>query len=59
MRREGFELRISRPQVLVPTNRWRPPRAYREATIDVETNTLAPVIEKDTGVRKRRALVRG
>ncbi|MBD3663297.1 translational GTPase TypA [Sulfitobacter aestuariivivens] len=53
MRREGFELSISRPQVLFQEdehgNRLEP---IEEATIDVDDEYSGAVIEKITGVRK-------
>jgi GTP-binding protein len=52
MRREGFELSISRPQVLfrdVDGQRMEP---IEEATIDVDDEYAGAVIEKITGVRK-------
>ena len=52
MRREGFELSISRPQVLykhVDGQRMEP---IEEATIDVDDEYSGKVIEKLTGARK-------
>ncbi|MDC1275656.1 translational GTPase TypA [Ascidiaceihabitans sp.] len=52
MRREGFELSISRPQVLfqeIDSVRMEP---IEEATIDVDDEYSGAVIEKITGVRK-------
>jgi GTP-binding protein len=52
MRREGFELSISRPQVLfqmVDGERMEP---IEEVTIDVDDEYSGVVIEKMTGVRK-------
>lgn len=53
MRREGFELSISRPQVLFREDencgRLEP---IEEATIDVDDDYTGAVIEKLTGVRK-------
>jgi len=52
MRREGFELSISRPQVLfreIDGVRCEP---IEEATIDVDDEYSGAVIEKITGVRK-------
>ncbi|MBJ6370610.1 translational GTPase TypA [Sedimentitalea arenosa] len=52
MRREGFELSISRPQVLfrdVDGERMEP---IEEATIDVDDEYAGAVIEKITGARK-------
>jgi GTP-binding protein len=53
MRREGFELSISRPQVLFQTddagNRLEP---VEEVTIDVDDEYSGAVIEKLTGTRK-------
>ena len=52
MRREGFELSISRPQVILrdgPSGREEP---VEEATIDVDDEYSGVVIEKLTGARK-------
>ncbi|WP_300057729.1 translational GTPase TypA [uncultured Roseobacter sp.] len=52
MRREGFELSISRPQVLfreIDGVRYEP---IEEATIDVDDEYSGAVIEKITGVRR-------
>lgn len=52
MRREGFELSISRPQVLmreVSGQRFEP---IEEVTIDVDDDYSGAVIEKITGTRK-------
>ena len=54
MRREGFELSISRPQVLtreVDGERLEP---VEEVTIDVDDEYTGAVIEKITGARKTR-----
>ncbi len=56
MRREGFELSISRPQVLFregPDGERLEP--IEEVTIDVDDEYSGAVIEKVTGVRTRRA----
>jgi GTP-binding protein len=52
MRREGFELSISRPQVIMREEdgqRWSP---IEEVTIDVDDDYSGAVIEKLTGPRK-------
>ena len=52
MRREGFELSISRPQVLFQEIDGVRMEPIEEATIDVEDEYSGAVIEKITGVRK-------
>ncbi len=52
MRREGFELSISRPQVLMRDVDGRPHEPVEEATIDVDDVYSGAVIEKLTGPRK-------
>ncbi|MES2667838.1 MAG: translational GTPase TypA [Pseudomonadota bacterium] len=52
MRREGFELSISRPRVLfqdIDGVKWEP---IEEVTIDVDDEYTGPVIEKLTGPRR-------
>ena len=52
MRREGFELSISRPQVLFRDEDGQRMEPIEEATIDVDDEYSGAVIEKITGVRK-------
>lgn len=52
MRREGFELSISRPQVLFQHFEGVRHEPIEEATIDVDDEYSGAVIEKLTGVRK-------
>ena len=52
MRREGFELSISRPQVLFQNIDGVRHEPIEEATIDVDDEYAGAVIEKITGVRK-------
>ncbi|MDU9003714.1 translational GTPase TypA [Sedimentitalea todarodis] len=52
MRREGFELSISRPQVLFREIDGQRMEPIEEATIDVDDEYSGSVIEKITGVRK-------
>ncbi len=52
MRREGFELSISRPQVLFQDIDGERHEPIEEATIDVDDEYSGAVIEKITGVRK-------
>ncbi|MEQ6203933.1 translational GTPase TypA [Sulfitobacter sp. HNIBRBA2951] len=52
MRREGFELSISRPQVLFQEIDGVRCEPIEEATIDVDDEYSGAVIEKLTGVRK-------
>ena len=52
MRREGFELSISRPQVLFQEIDGVSMEPIEEATIDVDDEYSGAVIEKITGVRK-------
>ena len=52
MRREGFELSISRPQVLFREENGQRMEPVEEATIDVDDEYSGAVIEKITGVRK-------
>ena len=52
MRREGFELSISRPQVLFQEIDGVRMEPIEEATIDVDDEYSGAVIEKITGVRK-------
>jgi len=52
MRREGFELSISRPQVLFQDIDGARHEPIEEATIDVDDEYSGAVIEKLTGVRR-------
>ncbi len=52
MRREGFELSISRPQVLLRHEDGKTLEPVEEVTIDVDDEYSGAVIEKLTGTRK-------
>lgn len=52
MRREGFELSISRPQVLFREEDGQRVEPVEEVTIDVDDEYSGAVIEKITGVRR-------
>ncbi|TMV08518.1 translational GTPase TypA [Ruegeria sediminis] len=52
MRREGFELSISRPQVLFREENGQRLEPIEEVTIDVDDEYSGAVIEKVTGARK-------
>ncbi len=52
MRREGFELSISRPQVLFREENGQRLEPIEEVTIDVDDEFSGAVIEKVTGARK-------
>ncbi|MFC6687422.1 translational GTPase TypA [Jhaorihella thermophila] len=52
MRREGFELSISRPQVLFREENGQKLEPIEEVTIDVDDDYAGAVIEKITGTRK-------
>ena len=52
MRREGFELSISRPQVIMREEDGVMMEPVEEATIDVDDEYTGAVIEKLTGARK-------
>ena len=52
MRREGFELSISRPQVLMREEDGQRVEPVEEVTIDVDDDYSGAVIEKITGARK-------
>ena len=52
MRREGFELSISRPQVIMREEDGQMMEPIEEATIDVDDDYSGAVIEKLTGARK-------
>ncbi len=52
MRREGFELSVSRPQVLLREVDGKKLEPIEEVTIDVDDEYSGAVIEKITGVRR-------
>ncbi|ARE41678.1 GTP-binding protein TypA/BipA [Rhodovulum sp. P5] len=52
MRREGFELSISRPQVLMREENGQRLEPVEEVTIDVDDDYSGVVIEKITGARR-------
>ncbi len=52
MRREGFELSISRPQVFMREENGQRMEPIEEVTIDVDDDYSGAVIEKITGARK-------
>ena len=52
MRREGFELSISRPQVLMREENGETLEPIEEVTIDVDDDYAGAVIEKITGPRR-------
>ena len=52
MRREGFELSISRPQVLTRSENGQELEPVEEVTIDVDDEYTGAVIEKLTGPRR-------
>ncbi|WP_417249225.1 translational GTPase TypA [Celeribacter sp.] len=52
MRREGFELSISRPQVIMKEEDGKRLEPIEEVTIDVDDEYSGAVIEKLTGARK-------
>ncbi|WP_298499472.1 translational GTPase TypA [uncultured Maritimibacter sp.] len=52
MRREGFELSISRPQVIMREEDGKQVEPIEEVTIDVDDDYTGAVIEKITGPRK-------
>ncbi|SDJ22145.1 translational GTPase TypA [Lutimaribacter saemankumensis] len=52
MRREGFELSISRPQVILREEDGQKLEPVEEVTIDVDDDYTGAVIEKITGPRK-------
>lgn len=54
MRREGYELQVSEPQVIIKEENGQKLEPYEEATIDVPSEFSGAVIEKLT---KRRGLV--
>ncbi|WP_323784545.1 translational GTPase TypA [Thalassovita sp.] len=52
MRREGFELSISRPQVIMREENGQRMEPVEEITVDVDDEYSGAVIEKITGARK-------
>ncbi|WP_066704938.1 translational GTPase TypA [Celeribacter ethanolicus] len=52
MRREGFELSISRPQVIMREENGQRMEPIEEVTVDVDDEYSGAVIEKLTGARK-------
>ncbi|AJE46918.1 translational GTPase TypA [Celeribacter indicus] len=52
MRREGFELSISRPQVIMREENGQRMEPIEEVTVDVDDEYSGAVIEKLTGTRK-------
>nr|WP_319251024.1 translational GTPase TypA [uncultured Celeribacter sp.] len=52
MRREGFELSISRPQVIMKEENGQRMEPVEEVTVDVDDEYSGAVIEKLTGARK-------
>ena len=52
MRREGFELSISRPQVIMKEENGQTIEPIEEVTVDVDDEYSGAVIEKLTGARK-------
>ncbi len=52
MRREGFELSISRPRVILKEEDGKKMEPIEEVTIDVDDEYTGAVIDKLTGVRK-------
>jgi GTP-binding protein len=54
MRREGFELQVSQPKVIVKEENGKKQEPYEELTIDVPSESSGVVIEKIT---KRRGLI--
>jgi GTP-binding protein len=54
MRREGYELQVSEPQVIIKEENGKKLEPYEEATIDVPSEFAGAVIEKLT---RRRGLV--
>ncbi|HBZ43341.1 MAG TPA: translational GTPase TypA [Maritimibacter sp.] len=52
MRREGFELSISRPQVIMREENGQRMEPVEEVTVDVDDEYSGAVIEKLTGARK-------
>ena len=53
MRREGFELSISRPRVLFKTENGERLEPIEEVTVDVDDAYTGVVIEKIPGARAR------
>ena len=54
MRREGFELQVSQPKVIVKEENGKKHEPYEELTIDVPSESSGAVIEKIT---KRRGMI--
>lgn len=54
MRREGYELQVSQPQVIIKEENGKKLEPFEEVTIDVPTESSGTVIEKLT---KRRGLI--
>ena len=54
MRREGFELQVSQPKVIVKEENGKKKEPYEELTIDVPAESSGAVIEKIT---KRRGMI--
>ena len=55
MRREGFELQVTRPQVIYKEENGKKMEPYEEVTIDVDAEYTGPVIEK-LGQRKGKMI---
>ncbi len=55
MRREGFEMQVTRPQVIYRTVDGKKHEPYEEVTIDVDEEYTGPVIEK-LGMRKGKMI---
>ena len=54
MRREGFELQVSQPKVIIKEENGKKQEPFEELTVDVPTESSGAVIEKLT---KRRGLI--
>ncbi len=54
MRREGFELQVSQPKVIIKEENGKKHEPYEELTIDVPSESSGAVIEK---VTKRRGMI--
>ena len=59
MRREGFELSISRPRVLMRSENGQELEPVEEVTIDVDDDYTGAVLEKITGPRRGEVLHMG
>ncbi len=55
MRREGFEMQVSQPEVIIKEENGRKTEPYEELVIDVPTESSGSVIEK---IGKRRGLMK-